>query len=249
MEDLELWQQYKDTKSPEVREKLILKYAPLVKYTAGRLAIHLGQHMDFDDLISYGIFGLIDAIDKFDMVKAVKFETYATVRIRGAIIDGIRSQDWVPRVLREKQKKLEQTAAKLESELTRKPTNEELADALKLSVDELHQLTNESSVHSLVSLDNYLTNYDIDFEAPYSPEDTPEGYSDNQEIKKMLEQAIEALNDREKLLVTLYYFEELPLKEISKILGVSESRTSQIHTRALTKMQDILGEYKYILFS
>ncbi|MCL1987480.1 MAG: FliA/WhiG family RNA polymerase sigma factor [Firmicutes bacterium] len=248
MEDTkDIWQQYHETHSPEIREHLILKYAPLVKYVAGRLAIHLAQHMDFDDLISSGIFGLIDAIDKFDMVKGVKFETYAAVRIRGAIIDAVRSQDWVPRTLRGKQKKLEQSRQQLEAELGHEPSTAELANYMNISLAELTQMTNESATHSLISLDNYIANYDMDFEGQYS--DTPEGHSDNQEIKKMLEQAIEKLNERERILVTLYYFEELPLREISKILGVSESRTSQIHTKALTKMQAVLGEYKYILFS
>lgn len=244
----DVWKEYQATKSPELREQLILEYAPIVKYVAGRLAIHLGQHMDFDDLTSCGIFGLIDAIDKFDMLKGVKFETYASLRIRGAIIDSIRNMDWVPRTLRQKSKKFDQISLQLESELGRSPTEEELAAKLSITVDEVKELIRESALVSLVSLDDYLEqNFDIDFNMD-DPEDTPEGYFGRQELKEILVNSIQDLTEKERLVVTLHYYEELTLREISKILKVSESRISQIHTKALSKMQGKLGKNKFILF-
>ena len=250
MENIEsIWKEYQQTKNSDLREALILEYAPIVRFVAGRLAIHLGQHMDFDDLISYGIFGLIDAIDKFDMLKGVKFETYASLRIRGAIIDNIRNMDWVPRTLRQKNKKFEQTYAQLESELGREPTDQELAKKLGLSEDEARDMVRDSSVMSLVSLDDYL---DQNFDAPIgsgSPEDTPEGNMHKKELHKILTEAIEKLTEKERLVITLHYFEELTLREISKILKVSESRVSQIHSKSILKMQGNLGDNKSILFS
>ena len=243
-----IWKEYQATKSPKLREQLILEYSPVVKYVAGRLAIHLGQHMDFDDLISYGIFGLIDAIDKFDMLKGVKFETYASLRIRGAIIDNIRNLDWVPRTLRQKSKKFEQVYAALEAELGREPTEEELSLKLGLSIEETRELVRTASVHSLVSLDDYLDqNYDISFNTG-QPEDTPEGYMNKQALRDILIEAIEDLTEKERMVVTLHYFEDLTLREISKVLKVTESRISQIHTKALIKMQSKLGNYKSVLY-
>ena len=243
----QVWKDYRKTGDPKLRETLILEYAPLVKYVAGRLAIHLGQHMDFDDLTGYGIFGLIDAIDKFDMLKGVKFETYASLRIRGAIIDSIRSIDWVPRTLRQKSKKFEQAYATLESELGREPTEEEIAEKLSLTVEEAKVLVRNSTVQSLVSLDDYLTS-NSEIVDTRSEDDTPEGYYGKQELRSILIEAIENLTEKERLTVTLHYFEELTLREISKILELTESRISQIHTKALLKMQAKLGDYKSILF-
>ena len=244
-----IWKEYQSTGDTELRSKLILEYAPIVKYVAGRLAIHLGQHMDFDDLISYGVFGLIDAIDKFDMLKGVKFETYASLRIRGAIIDGVRSMDWVPRTLRQKNKKVEQSYAQLETELGREPTDLELAQKLSLSVEKAKDLVQESSILSLVSLDGYLEqNSDIPF-VSNSLNDTPENHLNKQELRKILTETIESLSEKERMVVTLYYFEELSLREISKIMKVSESRISQIHSKSLLRMQGKLGEYKHTLFS
>ena len=243
----DVWKEYQETKAPNLREQLILEYAPIVKYVAGRLSLHLGQYMDFDDLTSYGIFGLIDAIDKFDMLKGVKFETYASLRIRGAIIDSIRSIDWVPRTLRQKNKNLEKVYSQLESELGRDPTEEELAKKLSLTMEEVRDLMRDSTLLSLVSLDDYLEqNDDLNID---SDEGSPESYFNKQELREILIGAIEGLNVKERLVVTLHYYEELTLREISKILKVSESRVSQIHTKALTKMQNKLGEHKFILFS
>ena len=245
----EIWRTYRQTKSPELKEKLILEYAPMVKFVAGRLSIHIGQHVEYDDLIGYGIFGLIDAIDKFDLDKGVKFETYASLRIRGTIIDNIRKMDWVPRTLRQKNKKYEQICAELEAELGREPTVPELAEKLNLSVDDAKELIRKSTVLSLVSLDTYLEHKYENVLGFGAPEDTPEGHFNKQEVQSMLAEALNKLSEKEKTVVTLYYFEGLTLKEISGIIGVSESRVSQIHSNAIVSMQGKLGRFKSVLFS
>ena len=238
-----IWKQYHESKDPKLKEQLILAYAPTVKYVAGRLSIHLGQHMDFDDLVSYGIFGLIDAIDKFDTSREVKFETYASLRIRGAIIDNIRNMDWVPRTLRQKSKKFEQVYTALESDLGREPTEQELAQKLNITLEETRDLIRDSSVISLVSLE------DVEFDISSEDDDTPENSFNKQELRTILIETIENLTLKERLVVTLHYFEELTLREISKVLEVTESRVSQIHSKALIKMKGRLGNHKAILFS
>lgn len=245
-----VWLEYKKTKDPLLKEKLIIEYAPLVKYVAGRISIHIGQHVEYDDLISYGIFGLIDAIDKFDCEKGVKFETYASLRIRGEIIDNIRKLDWVPRTLRQKSKVLEQAYTELEFSLGREPSESEIAQKLNLTNEQVQELMKSSSVAMLISLDDYL---DQNHEAPMvnvvnANIETPEVHFEKEEVKTILTNAINSLNEKEKKVVTLYYFEELTLKEISKIMGVSESRISQIHSKAVLKLQSKLGKYKSILF-
>jgi RNA polymerase sigma factor for flagellar operon FliA len=235
------------TKDPGLREYLIMDYAPLVKIIAGRLSIHLGQYVDYEDIISYGVFGLIDAIDKFDPGKGIKFETYASIRIRGAIIDNIRKLDWVPRSLRAKNKKLEQVYAELTIALGHEPTTEDVAEKLQMTVAEARELMSKSSVASLVSLDDYLEqNHDISSQAAGAP--SLDKDLEEKEVKKMLQDAIEMLGEKEKKVIILYYYEEMTLKEISKVLGVSESRISQIHSKAVLSLQSKLGKFKSILF-
>lgn len=250
MENLEkIWRTYQANKSPELKERLIIEYSPIVKFVAGRLLVHVGQHVEYDDLVGYGIFGLIDAIDKFDLDKGVKFETYASLRIKGAIIDNIRKMDWVPRTLRQKNKEFEQVNAKLEAELGREPTDEEVAEKLNISVAEVREMMKSAAILSLVSLDDYLEqNHESAF-GQRAQGDTPEEHLDKKELHKMLTETIEALTEKEKMVVTLYYFEELTLKEISGIMGVSESRISQIHSKAILRMQRKLGRFKTVLFS
>lgn len=245
-----LWNNYGKTKESSLKEQLIIEYAPLVKYIAGRLSIHIGYRIEYEDLISYGIFGLIDAIDKFDCSKGVKFETYASLRIRGAIIDSIRKMDWVPRTLRQKNKQLEQAMKELEMEYGREPTEAELAEKLMVSVHEARELIKKSSVLSLVSLDDYLNQNHEDsiLSSKNAQIDTPESQYDKKEIKNMLVDAIDKLSEREKKVVTLYYFEDLTLKEISRIMEVSESRISQIHSKAVLRLKSKLGKYKSILY-
>lgn len=244
------WEEYSKSKDPDLKQQLILEYATLVKFVAGRLSIHIGQHVDYDDLVSYGIFGLIDAIDKFDYEKGVKFETYASLRIRGAIIDNIRKLDWVPRTLRQKNKQLEQAYQALEFELGREPTEEELSEKLDMTLEETQTLIKKASVASLISLDDYLEqNHEADFSSGGSKKDSPEALYEMQEVKDLLRDAIEKLSEKERKVISLYYFEDLTLKEISKIMEVSESRISQIHSKAVLRLQTRLGKYKSILFA
>jgi RNA polymerase sigma factor for flagellar operon FliA len=251
MQDMDkVWKSYTETKDPALREKLIIKYAPLVKLVAGRLVMHIGQHVDFDDLTSYGIFGLIDAIDKFNPDKGIKFETYASIRIRGAIIDNIRKLDWVPRSLRTKNKQLELVFSELSAQLGREPTDAEIAEKLNMPVDEAADLLKKSSVVSLVSLDDYLDQtHDTAAGGLVAPSrDNPESQIEIMEIKRILAESIDQLSDREKKVITLYYYEELTLKEISAVLGVTESRVSQIHSKAVMQLQTKLDKYRYVLY-
>ncbi len=248
-----LWQLYSANKSPEIKEKLILEYAHLVKFVAGRLLMHIGQHVEYDDLIGNGVFGLIDAIDKFDPDKGVKFETYASLRIRGSIIDHIRKLDWVPRTLRQKNKQLEQAYAQLEETLGREPTEQEIANKLSLTLAETQELMRKSSVLTLVSLDDFLEqNYETPFNGlTISQQDSPESQAERRERQAMLADAdaINKLSEKEKLVVSLYYFEDLTLKEISSIMQVSESRVSQIHSKAIMRLNTRLGRFKSILLN
>ncbi len=238
-----LWSEYAKQKSPDIREKLIIEYAGLIKVVAGRLSMYLGYTVEYDDLVGYGTFGLIDAIDKFDCLKGVKFETYASLRIRGAILDQIRKMDWIPRTLRQKQKKMELASQKLEVIYGRPGTEEELARELGISVDELINWQNQTKINNLVSLDEFLeqgSEVKVDINAS-SHFDQPEKVMEREELKVLLAETLESLTENEKKVILFYYYEELTLKEISRILEVSESRISQLHTKALQKMRFKLG--------
>lgn len=239
-----LWMEYTKTKDPYSKERLIIEYAPLIKYVAGRLHTYLGNNVEYEDLIGYGVFGLIDAIEKFDLTKGVKFETYASLRIRGSILDQIRKMDWVPRSLRQKQKNVTKVYRELETELGRPVTDQEMADKLKIKVSEFQELLKEINIASLISLEDYMDqNYEMHL-APYQEtnQNKPEEYIEREELKKIVGQSIDALPEREKQIITFYYFEEMTLKEISYILGVSESRVSQLHTKALMRLKSKLGK-------
>lgn len=246
-----LWDEYRKTKAPDIREKLILEYAGLVKIVAGRLGMYLGYTVEYDDLVGYGTFGLIDAIDKFDALKGVKFETYASLRIRGAILDQIRKMDWIPRTLRQKQKRLDAASQKLESELGRAVTEAELAKELEISVDELISWQNQMKITNLVSLDEFMEQgTEGKMENITSARfEQPEKAVEKEELKKMLQEALQSLTENEKKVILFYYYEELTLKEISRILEVSESRISQLHTKGLQKMRKKLGDNVEILSS
>lgn len=240
-----LLEEYAKTKSPEAREKLILEYAPLVKVVAGRLSMYLGYNVEYDDLVSYGIFGLIDAIDKFDCFKEVKFETYASLRIRGAILDQIRKMDWIPRTLRQKQKQMDAASARLEGELGRPATDSEIAEELEISLEEYDSWKNEAQFTNLVSLDDFLEqggDARMDSAGGTSRFDQPEQALEKQELKQMLVEALKTLTEKESSVITLYYYEDMTLKEISRILEVSESRVSQLHTKALQKIKVQMGD-------
>ena len=238
-----MWDQYMKKKSPEIREQLIIEYANLVNLVAGRMGMYLGYTVEYDDLVGYGIFGLIDAIDKFDLAKNVKFETYASLRIRGSILDQIRKMDWIPRTLRQKQKQMDQACVRLEGQLGRQATDAEVAKELNITLDEYEVWRNEAQYTNLVSLDDYLEQGgDGNFEATGSKRfEQPEQALEKQELKQQLMDALKTLTEKESSVITLYYYEELTLKEISKILEVSESRISQLHTKALQKIKIQLG--------
>ncbi len=244
-----LWRDYQKNPTPQQREKIILEYAPLVKLVAGRLSMYLGYNVEYDDLVGYGIFGLIDAIDKFNIDKDVKFETYASLRIRGAILDQIRKMDWIPRTVRQKQKKIDEAIKHIESTTGKLATDDKVAQYLQISEDELNNWQSQLKVTNVVSLNEYVeqgsepamdTHRNSHFEQP-------EAVVEKSELKETLEECLHILTDKERKVILLYYYEEMTLKEISKILSVSESRVSQLHTKALVKMKKKMGNYFNIL--
>jgi RNA polymerase sigma factor for flagellar operon FliA len=234
----------------KAKEELILHYAPIIKFVVGRLNIYMGSTVDHDDLTSYGIFGLIDAIDKFDNLKGVKFETYASVRIRGAVLDGIRSLDWIPRTQRQRSKQLDDVYLELEMELGREPGEADLAARLSIPIEQVAEEIKKSSIISLISLDDFLEqNHEANFaQLAGVEEDSPEILCAQDELKQEMAAAIEHLTEKEQQVVALYYYEDLTLKEISKVLQVSESRVSQIHSKAMLKLRTRLGKHKASLF-
>lgn len=240
-----LWQNYIKTHSLETRDQLILEYAQLVKLVAGRMSMYLGYNVEYDDLVGYGVFGLIDAIDKFDYGKNVKFETYASLRIRGAILDQIRKMDWIPRSLRQKQKKIDAAISKIELEKGRTATDEEIAQELGITVDELNNWQGQTKISNLISLDEYTEEgSEAKMEAVGNARfECPEEAVEKEELKKIIVEALDMLTEKERSVVVLYYYEEMTLKEISLVLEVSESRVSQLHTKALNKMKLKLGDY------
>lgn len=246
---VDLWKRYSESHDPAIREMLILEYSHLIKYVAGRLNIYFGQNVEYDDLVGFGVFGLIDAIDKFDINKGVKFETYASLRIRGSIIDSIRELDWVPRSLRQKNKELEKVYWEIENELGHSATDQDVADRLGITLDDLNKLLHDVNLSSMVSLEEFLEqNYEIGVDVPNNHrDDIPEKSLELTEMKEILGDSIEKLPDKEKTVLTLYYFEELTLKEISTIMKVSESRISQLHTKAILRLRGKLARHKAIL--
>jgi RNA polymerase sigma factor for flagellar operon FliA len=238
-----LWQDYRRTRDRALRDRLILTYAPLVKFVAGRLGASLPAHVDDQDLVSYGLLGLIGAIERFDPDREIKFETYAISRIKGAIIDELRSLDWVPRSVRTRAREIERAIVELERSLHRAPTDEEIAAKVGITTGELEDSLSEISRSSMAALDELwspsgggdqiaLIDTIQDDEAP-----NPESSLEQTEMKEALGEAIARLPEREKLVVTLYYYEELTLREIGEVLGVTESRVSQLHTKAVLRLK------------
>jgi RNA polymerase sigma factor FliA len=242
-----LWESYRDSGSREVRERLILHYSPLVKYVAGRVAVGMPANVEHADLVSYGVFGLMDAIEKFDLDKGFKFETYAVTRIRGAIIDELRSVDWVPRSVRARARKLETAMQRLESDLRRSPTEEELAADLGWTVEELQDTLARVSMTSVAALDEVL---DVGEGDRVTLVDTlqdlsavlPEDSYDDQETKALLRETLGRLTEREQTVLGLYYFEGMTLAQVGDVLGVTESRVCQIHTKAVMSLRVKLAE-------
>ena len=238
-----LWRQYQAKHTADIREQLIIEYAPLVKLVAGRLIMYLGYTVEFDDLVGYGVFGLIDAIDKFDYDKGIKFETYASLRIRGTILDHIRKMDWIPRSLRQKQKRMEQVMMELDSRLGRPATDDEIAEALEISLEEFYTWQGQTKLTGIASLEDFLEQ-GAEIKASGTRRATaeqPELAMEEKDLKRVLAETLKRLTEKERRVIELYYYEEMTLKEISLILEVSESRVSQLHTKALKKMREQLG--------
>ena len=238
-----LWARYKDEDDSSARDALILNYSPLVKYVAGRLASGLPQSVDTADLISYGIFGLIDAIKKFDPERAIKFETYAIARIKGAIIDELRAMDWVPRSVRSRAREIETSYIALENLLKRVPSDQEVADHMGVTIKDFQAILTKLSYTSVVSFEELWVGGDRDEgqSALGSIKDDaaedPVAIFESVEIKDILAGAIDRLPEREKTVIALYYYEGLTLKEIGQVLGVTESRVSQLHTKAVLRLR------------
>ena len=244
-----LWEEYSKLKSDNLREQWIIEYVPLVKLVAGRLNMYLGYTVEYDDLVSYGVFGLIDAIDKFDYGKGIKFETYASLRIRGSILDQIRKMDWIPRSVRQKQKQIEAAIAKLEKEKGSNVHDVDIAEELGISLDEYRGWESQTNISNIASLDEFMeqgTEGSVK-EFRNNTYIEPEEAIDKAEVKQMLMDALELLTEKEKKVVLLYYYEDLTLKEVASVLEVSESRISQLHSKALEKMKKHLGRYFEIL--
>ena len=244
----DLWRRFKASGDERARERLVVAYSPLVKYVAGRMSSGLPAHVEEADLISYGLVGLISAISRFDLSREIKFETYAIPRIRGAIIDELRSLDWVPRSVRARAREIERANTKLEARLQRAPTDEEMADELEIGVDDFQDALLQISNSTIVALDELWSASDssgdsvslldtiADSDAP-----DPQAIVDQGELRDRIADAIAALPEREKLVIALYYYENLTLREIGEVLGVTESRVSQLHTKAVLRLRSKLS--------
>lgn len=240
----EVWRAYKLTRDPRVRDRLIVKYGPLVKYVAGRLAMGLPPHIDVDDLVSYGVFGLIDAIDKFDPSRQIKFETYAIARIRGSMLDSLRAYDWIPYSVRQKAKELERAYARIEARLGRSATDLEVAEELGITPAQLDKTLQDVRGMAVVSLDEVWMGEDESghglrpIEVLEDPNaDDPLRHVEFEDRKRILAESIAKLPEKERRVVSLYYYEGLTSKEISQVLGVSQSRISQLHSRAILRLK------------
>ena len=239
----ELWVQYRKTRDMKIREGFIKQYAPLVKYVAGKVAVGMPHNVEFDDLVGFGVFGLLDAIDKFDPDKNVKFKTYAVTRIRGAIFDELRSIDWVPRSVRQKAREVEDAIGSLEARLGRTATDQEVAGALGVSEEDYLKTLQKISCTSMLSInevwysgdDNDRVSIGDSIESPASL--NPEVIAERDEIRRVIVEAINELPEKEKKILVLYYFEDLTLKEIGQVLDVTESRVSQLHTKAIMRLR------------
>ena len=236
-----LWRAYGERRDPALRERLVLHYAPLVKYVAGRVGTGLPAHVDVGDLVQSGIFGLVDAIDRFEPERGLKFETYAMQRIRGGILDDLRAQDWVPRSVRSRAREVERALERLEARLLRTASDAEVADELGLSVSDLRDLYAQLQLTSVVALDELVTvgrgGTSLAETLPDDSVPDPGAVMDGVESRRLLAQAVSQLVERDRVVVTLYYFENLTLAEIGKVLGVTESRVCQLHTRAVLRLR------------
>lgn len=234
------WQAYQQTGSAEAREKLITHYLYLVKYAVGRMLVHLPGHLDPDDLIGYGLMGLIQSVEKFELARNVRFETFAMTRIRGAILDQLRAMDWMPRSLRQKAKEIEQAIARIEQQTGRSAEEDAIAEALGTNVETLRQTLSETSF-LVLSLD-YLLNPQEDGSESLGatipdPGPRPDERAEQEALREALAEAIRSLPEREQRLISFYYFEGLTMKEIGKVLQVTEARICQLHAQAIHRLR------------
>lgn len=240
MEISNVWENYIKTKDLNLREELIIHYLYLVKYVAGRLFSSYGNNVEYDDLVSYGVFGLMDAIDKYDLDRGVKFDTYAQLRIRGAIIDHLREIDWLPRSVRQKVKELEKIYLELENKFGRSVTDNEVAKYMGISIDEFSKKIQKVTTYSIISLDDFLEqNRDMTMNE-LSIGGSLDTKIEESELVEVLSGEINNLPEKEKKIISLYYYEGLTYKEIGKIMGISESRVSQLHTKAIIRLKSKL---------
>ncbi len=247
----DLWRRYKSSGDQRARERLVVAYSPLVKYVAGRMATGLPAHIDEADLISYGLGGLIAAIERFDMSREIRFETYAITRIKGAILDELRALDWVPRSVRARARQIERANVKLEAKLQRVPTDEELAAELEMSVEEFRSALLQIANSSIRALDELWSPSDssgdsmslLDTLSDSNAPD-PERIVEQNELRDRIAEALERLPEREKLVIALYYYENLTLREIGEVLRVTESRVSQLHTKAVLGLRASLSQIR-----
>ena len=240
-----LWDRFKATGDADARERLILHYSPLVKYVAGRVGTGLPRSVDQNDLASYGLFGLIDAIDKFDLERGFKFETYAINRIKGAILDELRALDWVPRSVRSRARRIETSIAELEHKLQRPPTEEEVAEDVEMEIGEFRDALAQIGRSGIAALDEFVSNDSSTSmgEMIADPRGiSPESEYQAEETRRSLFDAINRLPGRERLVVTLYYYEGMTLAEIGDVLGVTESRVCQIHAKTMMSLRNRLGD-------
>ncbi len=253
-DELKLWRQYKKNKNPEIRDRMVKQYAPLVKYVAGKVAVGMPQNVEFDDLVGYGVFGLFDAIEKFDPDKHVKFKTYAVTRIRGAIFDELRAIDWVPRSVRQKSREIEDAIHRLEASLGRSASDAEIARELGMTDKEFEKAMLRVSGTSILSLnDVWYTGEDNDKVSIADSIESPDSFGpdtivEKEEVKRVIIQSIQELPEKEKTVLVLYYYEDLTLKEIGKVLEVTESRVSQLHTKAIMRLRAKLTNIKKGIF-
>jgi RNA polymerase sigma factor for flagellar operon FliA len=248
--DVNTWKQWREDGLAEAREKLIKAYTPLVQYVSGRLLIGLPRHLSHDDLVGYGIIGLMDAIEKFDYHRGLQFETYASWRIKGSILDSIRKADWVPRSVREKAKKIENAYLALEQEHLRSITDNEVSEYLGVSLAEYYKMLQETAITTLFSLDEPLGDDDENrlslIVDPHGQ--LPEEKVEAEFLKETLAKAIDRLTPKERTVVSLFYYDELSLSEIAEVMELSPSRISQIHSKAILRLRGALGRMKKQLF-
>jgi len=246
----DLWRAYKKKRETKIRDFFVKQYAPLVKYVAGKVAIGMPNNVEFDDLVGFGVFGLFDAIEKFDPDKHVKFKTYAVTRIRGAIFDELRTIDWVPRSVRQKTREVEETIRKLEASLGRAASDGEIAKSMRMNLKDFHNLMLKISGTSVLSLnevwysgeENDKMSIVESIESPSSL--NPDSIVEKEEVKRIIVEAINELPEKEKKVLVLYYYEDLTLKEIGEVLEVTESRISQLHTKAILRLRAKLSHIK-----